>query len=234
MNSSSRQKSGILGGTFDPVHLGHLGLACDVLEKMHLDRVWFIPAWRSPHKPDRVSTGADHRLNMLKEALAPFPKFQISEIELQQKEISYTINTLTALHQRHPDHDWYLILGTDTFRDFAAWKQVREILQKVHLIVATRPGYPDGPTQTPLPSLMENLPFTYQLDREANGTQTFLSRETEKTVIFCDIEPLDISSSEIRSRIKSRLSTKKMLPPEVERYIMTHLLYQANPQPQPE
>ncbi len=124
--------------------------------------------------------------------------------------------------------------STGRFRDFAAWKQVREILQKVHLIVATRPGYPDGPTQTPLPSLMENLPFIYQLDREANGTQTFLSRETEKTVIFCDIEPLDISSSEVRSRIKSHLSAKKMLPPEVERYIMTHLLYQANPQPQPE
>jgi len=216
------------------VHLGHLGLACDVLEKMHLDRVWFIPAWRSPHKPDRVSAGADHRLNMLKEALARFPKFQISEIELHQKEISYTINTLTALHQRHPDHDWYLILGMDTFHDFASWKQIRDILNTVHLVVATRPGYPDSPTPTALSSLMENLPFTYQLDREANGTQTFVLRETEKTVIFCDIEPLDISSSEIRSRIKSHLSAKKMLPPEVERYIMTHLLYQANPQPQPE
>jgi nicotinate-nucleotide adenylyltransferase len=234
MNSSARQKSGILGGTFDPVHLGHLGLARDVLETMHLDRVWFIPAWRSPHKPDRVLAGADHRLNMLKEALAPFPKFQISEIELRQKEISYTINTLTALHQRHPGQDWYLILGMDTFRNFASWKQVREILHKVHLVIVTRPGYPDGSTPTALPSLMKNLPVTYQLDRAADGTQTFLSRETEKTMVFCGIEPLDISSSNIRSRIKARLSVKKMLPPEVERYIMTHLLYQANPQPQPE
>ena len=234
MNSSPRQKSGILGGTFDPVHLGHLGLARDVLETMHLDRVWFLPAWRSPHKPDRVLAGTDHRLNMLKEALAPFPKFQISDIELQQKEISYTINTLTALDQRHPDHDWYLILGMDTFRDFASWKQVREILHKVHLVVATRPGYPDGSTQTILPSLLENLPFTYQLDRQADGTQTFRSRETEKTLVFCGIEPLDISSSDIRSQIKAGLSVKKMLPLEVERYIMAHLLYQANPQPQPE
>ena len=231
MNSSPRQKSGILGGTFDPVHLGHLGLAQDVLEKMHLDRVWFIPAWRSPHKQDWVSAGTDHRLNMLKEALAPFPKFQISEIELQQKKISYTINTLTALHQRHPDRDWYLILGMDTFHDFASWKQVREILQKVHLVVATRPGYPDSPTPTALSSLMENLPFTYQLDREANGTQTFVLRETEKTVIFCDIEPLDISSSEIRSRIKSHLSAKKMLPPEVENYIIKNQLYRTKSHP---
>ena len=171
---------------------------------------------------------------MLKEALAPYPNFEISEIELNQKRVSYTIDTVTALQNQHPDTEWYLILGMDTFRDFATWKNVREILERVHLAVATRPGYPNDLAPKTLQALMDNLPFSYQLQQQANEVQTYLCRETGKTLVFCDIEPLDISSSEIRERIKCGLSVKKMLPPEVERYIMAHHLYQANPRPQPE
>ena len=231
MRNSPTNKSGILGGTFDPVTLGHLGLARNMQEKMNLDRVWFVPAWQSPHKQDRPITDPCHRSNMLKEALAPYPDFEISEIELNQKGISYTINTLVALQSQHPDTEWYLILGMDTFRDFAAWKNVRKILESVHLAVATRPGYPDDLAPKTLQTLADNLPFAYQLHRQENAVQIYLCPETGKTLVFCDIEPLDISSSEIRERIKDSLSVKKMLPPEVERYIMAHHLYQANPRP---
>jgi nicotinate-nucleotide adenylyltransferase len=234
IKSSPKGKAGILGGTFDPITLGHLGLARDIREKINLDRVWFVPAWQSPHKQDQPPTDAGHRLNMLKEALAPYPNFEISEIELDQKGVSYTIDTLTTLQNRHPDTDWYLILGMDTFRDFATWKNVREILERVHLAVATRPGYPNDPSQKALQAVMDELPFSYQSHQRANGIQTYLCRETGKTLVFCDIEPLDISSSKIRERIKCGLSVKKMLPPEIERYIMAHRLYQANPRLQPE
>lgn len=224
--NSPKEKSGILGGTFDPVTLGHLGLARDIQEKMNLDQVWFIPAWQSPHKQDQSPANAGHRRNMLNEALAAFPNFEISEIELKKKGLSYTIDTLTTLQNQDPDTEWYLILGMDTFQDFAAWKNAQEILEKVHLAVATRPGYPkDLATKTPK-TLMDDLPFEYQLQGQAEGVQTYLCRETGKTLIFCDIEPIDISSSEIRERIKCGLSVKNMLPPEVERYIMAHRLYQ--------
>lgn len=223
---SPKEKSGILGGTFDPVTLGHLGLARDIQKKMNLDQVWFIPAWQSPHKQDQSPANAGHRRNMLKEALAAFPNFEISEIELKKKGLSYTIDTLTTLQNQDPDTEWYLILGMDTFQDFAAWKNAREILEKVHLAVATRPGYPkDLAPKTPK-TLMDDLPFEYQLQGQAEGVQTYLCRETGKTLVFCDIEPIDISSSEIRERIKCGLSVKNMLPPEVERYIMAHRLYQ--------
>ncbi len=234
VKNSPKKKSGILGGTFDPITLGHLGLARDIQKKLNLDRIWFIPAWQSPHKPDQPPTDADHRLNMLKEALAPYPNFEISEIELNQKKVSYTVNTLTALQNQHPDNEWYFILGMDTFRNFATWKNVREILESVHLVAATRPGYPNDLTPKTLQALMDDLPFSYQVPRQVNEVQIYLCQETGKTLVFCDIEPLDISSSEIRERVKCGLSVKKMLPPEVERYIMAHRLYQANPRPQPE
>ena len=227
--NSPKEKAGILGGTFDPITLGHLGLARNIQEKIHLDRVWFVPAWQSPHKQDQLPADANHRLNMLKEALAPYPHFEVSEIELKQQKISYTVNTLNTLQSQYPATEWYLILGMDTFEGFATWENAREILEKTHLAVATRPGYSNYLASKNLISLIDDLPYSYQLQSQTNGTHTYLCRETAKTIVFCDIEPLDISSSEIRERIKSGLSVKKMLPPEVERYIMAHHLYQASP-----
>ncbi len=177
--ADKNEKIGILGGSFDPIHLGHLGLARDVLKQLNLDAIWFIPAWLSPHKQDQIPADAAHRLNMLTQALVPFPKFQVSEIELDQKGVSYTFNTLTALQKEFPDREWVLILGMDTFRDFSSWKNAREILQSVHLAVATRPGYPDGHSQHNLPSLLDSLPLSYQRDREQNGVQTCHCGESE-------------------------------------------------------
>ena len=234
MKSSPAIKSGILGGTFDPVTLGHLGLARDIQDQLNLDRVCFIPAWQSPHKQNRLITDAHHRLNMLKEALSPYPDFEISEIELNRTKVSYTIDTVTDLQNRHPEIDWYLILGMDTFLDFATWKNVRGILERVHLAVATRPGYLNDLAPETLQTWIKNLPLTYQLQPQAIPVPTYVCRETGKTLVFCEIEPHDVSSSEIRERLKGGLSVKKMLPPEVERYIMAHHLYLADPRPQPE
>lgn len=228
MKDSPMKKAGILGGTFDPVTLGHLSLAQNIQQTIKLHEVWFIPAWRSPHKQDRPVTDAHHRLNMLKEILAPFPDFKISTIELDKKEVSYTINTLTGLQSQHPDTEWYLILGMDTFQEFSTWKNVRKILESVHLTVASRPGYPNDFVPENLKTLLGGLPYMYELSKQTNEAQTYLCPETRKTLVFCDIEPIDISSSEIRERIRAGLSVKKMLPPEVERYIMAHRLYQAN------
>jgi nicotinate-nucleotide adenylyltransferase len=228
---SSLTKLGILGGTFDPVTLGHLGLARNIQEKMNLDRVWFIPAWQSPHKQDRPTIDTYHRLKMLKEALAPYPDFEVSDIELKREEISYTIDTLIELQSQHPNAEWYLILGMDTFQDFGTWKNVQEILERVHLAIATRPGYTNDLTSETIRTLVDGLPFSYQIHRKEKGVLSYSCLETGNNLTFCDIEPLDISSSEIRIRIRDGLSVKKMLPPEVERYIMAHHLYQEDPRP---
>ena len=234
MTNVPTNKYGILGGTFDPVTLGHLGLARSIQNLIRLDQIWFVPAWQSPYKQHTPLTDPNHRLNMLKEAVVAHPNYKISSIELDQKKVSYTIDTLTTLQTQHPETDWYLILGMDTFQSLSGWKNVRGILQKVHLVVATRPGYSIDPATKDPKTLVHGLPFSYELDQQANRVQTFVCQETGKTLVVCDIEPLDISSSEVRERIKTGLSVKKMLPPEVEEYIMAHRLYQANPRPQPE
>lgn len=224
-----REKIGILGGSFDPVHLGHLGLAQEILTRLNLDAIWFIPAWRSPHKQDQIPAPAQHRMNMLMKALAPFPKFQVSDIELDPENLSYTFDTLVSLHNRHPDKEWYLLLGMDTFRDFSSWRNARDILQKVHLAVATRPGLPRDIIQQTLEVWKKDLSFFYQPDTKENGVQTYHCSESEKKIIFCDIEPLDISSREIREALKRGRSVKKMLPAEVEGYIIGHHLYSQSP-----
>lgn len=225
---------GILGGTFDPVHLGHLGLARDVQKQLGLDAIWFIPAWRSPHKQDQTPADPAHRMNMLKKALAPYPEFQISEIELDRRDISYTIDTLKKLHRDHPEKEWTLILGMDTFRDFVSWKNAGDILRNTNLAVATRPGFPEDLIPATLQTLAADLGLNYQMAPAGGGIQTCLCPESDKKIIFCEIHPADISSRQIREALRQGKTPKKMLPPEVEEYIMEHLLYQANPQPQPE
>ena len=231
MNTVKRQNSGILGGTFDPVHLGHLGLATQIRDKLHLDQIWFIPAWQSPHKLDQGSTEPHHRLKMLEVALAPYPDFMISEIELERQCVSYTVDTLTDLKKMYPETDWHLILGMDAFRDFSSWKDVGEILKMAHLVVATRPGISSDTASGSLAALMNNLGMTCQPEPDQKDIQTFLCPETENKIFLCDIEPRDIASRDIRDRIRRGLSTKNLLLPEVERYIMINLLYQTNPQP---
>jgi nicotinate-nucleotide adenylyltransferase len=135
-------KLGILGGTFNPIHFGHLKLAQESMTKLNLDEVIFVPTYTSPFEPNEESITAQHRFNMLKLALAPYDKFEISTFEIDKKGISYTIDTLKYFKSKLNDNEQlYFIAGSDVLTDLNKWKNVDEIFALCTFVVAKRPGF---------------------------------------------------------------------------------------------
>ncbi|MEW6510663.1 MAG: nicotinate-nucleotide adenylyltransferase [Bacteroidota bacterium] len=190
-------KLGIFGGTFDPVHHGHLIVAEYVREKVGLDRVLLVPSFISPHKQEEAVSEVEDRLAMLREAVGPKSRLEISEIELRRGGVSYTVDTLRELSASHPADRLFLLLGSDNVREFHTWKDPAEIGRLARLIVLTRPGHEWIPSES---SLLVGA-------------------------IFCDVPGIDISSTEIRRRVSLGLPIALMVPPGVERYIVEHRLY---------
>ena len=141
MENLQGENIGILGGSFDPVHLGHLRLGAEARQAFRLDRILFVPAHQSPHKQDQALTETRHRLAMLKIALQGQPGLEVSEIELKRGGLSYTADTLEALRAERPTAEFSLVLGADTFKYFGSWRNASQILSLGHLLVAHRPGH---------------------------------------------------------------------------------------------
>jgi nicotinate-nucleotide adenylyltransferase len=133
---------GVFGGTFDPVHVGHLAIANAALDDIGLDRVYFVPARRSPLKEDGPIASAEDRLAMLTAAIADEPRFRVSRIELDREGPSFTVDTLEALHA---EGELYLILGSDAFADFERWREPARIRTLATVVLAARPGVPNAP-----------------------------------------------------------------------------------------
>ena len=134
------KRVGLLGGTFDPVHNGHLNLAVETAQIFNLQKVFFIPVSRSPHKLDCRLTSSSHRIAMLKLALQHEATFSIDPLEIKKGGVSYTIDTLSCLKKQHPGWELFLILGADAFLLMDTWKSSTEILKLCHILVGTRPG----------------------------------------------------------------------------------------------
>ena len=135
------KKIGILGGTFNPVHKGHLRLAQDALKKFELDCVFFIPCARPPHKrPDRLAP-AKHRMAMLKALLKDDPRFVVSDIEIKRGGISYSIDTVRRLKRLHPNTEVYFIIGGDSINELTFWRRIRELQKLCTFIATSRPGF---------------------------------------------------------------------------------------------
>lgn len=135
-------KIGVFGGTFNPIHIGHLILAEEAREKLGLAKVIFVPAYLPAHKDDAGIAPAKARLKMLKLAIKGNKYFSASELEIKREGRSYTIDTITELKKRHPRDDLYFIIGSDLLKYLNEWKDLSEIIKMVNFIVATRPGYP--------------------------------------------------------------------------------------------
>ncbi len=135
-------KIGILGGTFNPVHIGHLILAEETMEKLKLDKVFFIPAYLPPHKDNIDIAPAGARLKMLELAIKGNNNLTVSDIEIKRKGRSYTIDTIVSFKKKYPDDELYFIIGSDLLKYLDSWKDLDEIMRAVNFIVATRPGYP--------------------------------------------------------------------------------------------
>jgi len=212
---TSLEKIGLLGGTFDPVHYGHLRAALEIKTILALDSVLFIPCKHPVHKNHELTTPAMARYTMLQYAIAKEKNFFVSDVEISKNTPSYTIDTLSLLREKHPKASFCLLLGTDAFLTLPTWHRWKELLNHTHLIVMTRPG--------------SSLTFTEPLhtffkehlldDREG------LDQNTSGFIYVQEITSLDISATAIRHQLKAGLSPRFLLPDEVLAYIDEHRLY---------
>ncbi len=163
-------KIGILGGTFNPIHIGHLILADEVREKLSLDKVIFVPTCIPPHKQNSQVAPAQERLRMVKAAIRGNKFFKVSDIEIERKGPSYTVDTLKALNKKFPGDELYFIAGSDLLKYLDEWKDFQELLGLVKFVVATRPGYP-----------LENIPeYVQKVSIRAVDVSAFEIRECIK------------------------------------------------------
>jgi len=198
---------GVFGGTFDPIHLGHLAVAEEAAEAVGLERILFIPAGEPPHKPGRDITAAEHRLAMIELAVAGNERFAVDRMEIDREGRSYTVDTLEALHASRQvsgaSTDLALVLSADTFLDLMTWRQPRRVVELARLVVAPRDGYPDaGPG-----FLAEHMP------------------DLADRAVFLDGPRLRLSGTELRRRAAAGRSLRYLVPDAVAAYIGDHALY---------
>ena len=214
MQTSKQSMIGILGGTFDPIHIGHLRAAIELSEQLPLSEIRFMPC-KQPVLKKTLVANAEHRINMLRLALAGYEKLLIDDRELHRNTPSYTIDSLQEIRDEMPDRIITLIIGSDAFRDFDQWHRWREILNLAHLIIIPRPQY-DLPTTDPLATLLKS-----------HQTQDFnaLMREHNGRIWISATPLLTISAREIRKHIVAHLDVRYLVPDDVLKYIAAEGLY---------
>lgn len=206
---------GILGGTFNPIHYGHLRIAQETAEAFTLTQVKLIPAAKPPLKTE-PNVSAKQRAEMVQLAIAANPLFSLDTRELERDGSSYTIDTLTSLRAEHPQDALCLIIGTDAFAHFDQWHRWQHILDYCHLIVVSRP---------PLADLDLSEPLRKLLQQHQTHDATQLSRQTHGLIAMHTVTALDISSSQIRSLVRAHQNPAYLCPETVIAYIQTHQLY---------
>jgi nicotinate-nucleotide adenylyltransferase len=202
---------GVFGGTFDPVHLGHLILAEQCREQGQLEQVWFVPAASPPHKQGQALTPFAQRVEMLALAIAGQPAFRIDELEKDRPGPSYTVHTLEEIQRRHPEAELFLPVGSDTLIDLPHWYQPVRVLEMAELLVTHRPGWP-------LPELAD-LRAALRLPPEAR---------LRLQVVEAPL--IDIASRDLRCRATAGRTLRYLLPRAVEAYIHDKRLYRADAQ----
>jgi len=214
----ARRRIGVFGGTFDPIHIGHLRCAEEARQQLGLAEVLFIPASDPPHKARRIAP-AVHRLAMTRLAVAGNPAFRVSTIEIERDGPSYTIDTLRELRTRLPDDvALTLLVGLDAFRDFGTWKDYRALFRLADVGVWSRPPWPTAPLRSLLP-VAARRDFCYGPSRAT------LRHRTGTQIHFVTVTALDVSASAIRQRLRRRQSIRYLVLPAVERYLVRHRLY---------
>jgi len=206
MDTLRNNRIGILGGTFNPIHLGHLILAQSAVEACDLAKVWFIPTGTPAHKHTAALAPAAHRLAMVQAAVEGDLRFEASDLEIRRGGVSYAIDTVKALQQEHPAAELYFIIGSDTLRELHQWKDAGELLTLCRFVAFARPGF--EPAQWRPEDLRLAPP--------------------QAQALLAAVHPgrqIDISSSDIRHRIAEGLSIRYLVPEAVEMYIAEHGLY---------
>ncbi|MER3523797.1 MAG: nicotinic acid mononucleotide adenylyltransferase [Ignavibacteria bacterium] len=201
-------KLGILGGTFDPPHVGHVIAADEVRSALDLDLIYFIPAARSPHKRDRKLASASERLTLVGLATLFDRDFLVSDIEIRRRGVSYTVDTLEALRSLHARDELFFLIGMDNVLSFHTWKSPHRILELATVVAMTRPGY-------------------------HRAEQKKIPRWMKRRTIVCPVPEIGVSSSDIRRRIREAKPFRHMVPELVYDYITLRGLYVCAKSPRP-
>jgi nicotinate-nucleotide adenylyltransferase len=196
---------GIFGGTFDPVHMGHLILAEQCRDQARLDEVWFLPSYHPPHKAAGQITRYEHRCDMIELAIAGHPAFRLDRIEKELPPPSYTAETLAELRRRHPDHEFHLLMGSDQLPDLPLWYEPARVVEQAGLVVVPRPGV---------------MLWTAERLARALGLE-----EAKVRLRFVACPMIEIASRELRRAIADGMSVRYMIPRAVEEYVRDRKLY---------
>ena len=194
------KRTGLMGGTFDPIHIGHLLAAEAAREAASLDEVWFVPSPVPPHKPQPGASG-EHRRAMVERAIGGHPAFRIEDMELARGGVSYTFDTVAALQKEHPDRSFCWIVGTDMMNDLPNWHRIEELAERISFVCLGRQGEE---------SEERNLP-----------------EYLRKRLIPASMPPIGISSTEIRRRVKAGRTIRYQVPEAVREYLERWRLYES-------
>lgn len=211
-------KTGILGGTFNPIHLAHLRIAEEVRENLALDRVTFIPAASPPHKPMNGELPFDLRCELVRVAIADNKAFHLSRIEGEREGKSYSIDTLRMLAGNSPEEDLFFIIGSDSFLELGSWHEYTSLFETANIVVVERPGARVGNLFNVLPDVVKG---DFSFDLAANR----LTHRSGHQVHYLGECQLDISSTRIRHLARQGRSIRYLVPAAVERYIIEQGLY---------
>ena len=205
MIGKSTERIGVFGGSFDPVHMGHLTIAQDAVEQLELDRLIFVPAAVPPHKQEKTLADGQQRFEMLQLATESNLSFEVSDMELQRGGVSYTVDTMKQIQFEHPGAELFFIVGLDSLTILHSWKNVDQLLKNWTIVPFARGG--EDPAK---------------VAEQIQLSKVWKTRLLERMIRIHEVE---ISASEIRMRLAEGLSIRYLVPPEVEMYIAEHHLY---------
>jgi nicotinate-nucleotide adenylyltransferase len=213
---------GVFGGTFDPIHLGHLRTALELYETLRLKEVRLLPCAIPPHREQPVAS-AEQRLAMVRLAVKGQPGLLVDDRELYREGPSYTVYTLRSLREEFPHQPLCLILGADAFLGLDTWHCWQDIPELAHLVVVHRPGWELPHSKNQSSAVSENLTTLLTERRVQDASQ--LARQSAGNILFCTVTQMDISSSGVRYLVSSGRSPRYLLPDDVLDYITKEAIY---------
>lgn len=211
-------KLGILGGTFNPIHIAHLRIAEEVMARLALDRIIFIPAATPPHKQLDGEISFFDRKTMVELAIAGNPSFTVSDIEERRGGRSYSVDTLRELHRLYPDDDLYFIIGSDSFLEISSWYSSADLFNLANIVVVERP-------EAIVTDLTEPLPLAIRDEFCYHSDELRLTHRSGFSVFYLPGTPLPISSSDIRKAVREGRSIRHLVPEKVAGYISNKRIY---------
>jgi nicotinate-nucleotide adenylyltransferase len=211
----------VLGGSFNPIHYGHLLLADEILERLGLDRVLFVPAATPPHKPAGQLAPAADRFEMVRLAIAPHPRFAVSDLELRRSGPSYTVDTLQALAAA--GDTLFLVIGSETFLDLLTWREPRRVASLARLVVIPRTGSAFDPEGAAAQKVLREIGVEGGFAHAESGLPP------GRGVVLVHATSLPLSASELRRRVREGRSLAFRMPPAAIDYVQSHGLYRTDP-----